>query len=66
MYQILTKAIETIQHELTDIVNEDLQNLQNDKDKVQNSYQVIKDCIEQNDVLLQYDNVSFNTVLYYV
>nr|XP_034334833.1 uncharacterized protein LOC117691992 [Crassostrea gigas] len=61
--QILTKAIETIEHELTDMVKEDLQILQNDKDKVQNSYQVVKDCIERNEHILNEEN-SFKMLEY--
>lgn len=63
LYQILTKAIETIEHELTDMVKEDLQILQNDKDKVQHSYQVIKDCIERNEHILNEEN-SFKMLEY--
>lgn len=63
MYQILTKTMETIENQLTDMVNEDLQILQNDKDKVQNSYQVVKDYIERYEHILNEEN-SFEILEY--
>lgn len=56
LHKIVDREIERIQKQLANMVKEDLQILQDNKDEMQGSYKKVKYCIERNNRLLEEDN----------
>nr|XP_034323015.1 tripartite motif-containing protein 2-like [Crassostrea gigas] len=56
LHKIVDREIERIQKQLANMVKEDLQILQDNKDEMQGSYKRVKYCIERNNRLLEEDN----------
>nr|XP_011438896.2 E3 ubiquitin-protein ligase TRIM36 isoform X1 [Crassostrea gigas] len=62
-HKIIDNAIEKIENQLADMIKQDLQILQDNVEKIQSSYQRVKQCIERNEYILKEEN-SFQVLDY--